>query len=95
MSYTKYGIRPEFVERVKVKMKNKAVKERIKLALDGVNKYDLQDRAKVKRLVRTSAKILQETLTESQEEQLISFVLGQRIDPNNTLHLLKLWAMFR
>lgn len=95
MSYTKYGIRTDFVERVKVKMKNKAVKDRIKLVLNGVNKYDLQDRTKVKRLVRTSAHILQEALTESQEEQLIAFVLGQRIDPNNTLHLLKLWAMFR
>lgn len=95
MSYTKYGIRPDFVERVKGKMKNKAVKDRIKLVLDGVNKYDLQDRTKVKRLVRTSSHILQETLTESQEEQLVAFVLGQRIDPSNTLHLLKLWAMFR
>lgn len=95
MSYTNYGIRPEFVERVKGKMKNKAVKDRIKLVMNGINKFDLQDRNKVRRLVRTSAHILQEPLTESQEEQLISFVISQRIDPNNTIHLLKLWAMFR
>ena len=95
MSYTKYGIRPDLVERVKTKMKNPAVKERVKLALHGVTKYDLQDRVKVRRLVRTTAGILQEPLTEALEEQLIGFVMGQRIDPNNTLHLIKLWAMFR
>jgi len=95
MSYTKYGIRPELVERVKLKMKNPAVKDRVKQELQGLSKYDLQDRTKVKKLVRTTAGILQEPLTQVLEDQLISFVLGQRIDPNNTLHLIKLWAMFR
>ncbi|WP_188992153.1 stage VI sporulation protein F [Paenibacillus nasutitermitis] len=95
MSYTKYGIRPELVERVKLKMKNPAVKDRVKQELNGLSKYDLQDRTKVRRLVRTTAGILQEPLTQGLEDQLISFVMGQRIDPNNTLHLIKLWAMFR
>ncbi|UVI27823.1 stage VI sporulation protein F [Paenibacillus spongiae] len=95
MSYTKYGIRPEFIERVKVKMKNPVTKDRMKKVVEGVTKYDLQDRTKVRRLIRISAGILQENLTETQEEQLIAFVINQKIDPNNTLHLLKLWAMFR
>ena len=95
MSYTKYGIKPELVERVKTKMKNPVMKDRIKQVTNGLTKYDLQDRTKVKRLVRTAAGILQEPLSEAQEEQLIQFVLGSRIDPNNTLHLIKLWAMFR
>ncbi|SFS61505.1 stage VI sporulation protein F [Paenibacillus sp. BC26] len=95
MSYTKYGIRPELVERVKLKMKNPVVKDRMKMLLNGVTKYDLQDRTKVKKLVKTSSGILQESLTEQQEEQLIAFILGQKIDPSNTLHLIKLWAMFR
>jgi hypothetical protein len=30
-----------------------------------------------------------------QEEQIVAFVLAQKIDPNNTFHLLKLWGMFR
>ncbi|REJ16600.1 MAG: serine/threonine protein kinase, partial [Paenibacillaceae bacterium] len=29
------------------------------------------------------------------EERIIAFVIAQRIDPNNTLHLLRLWSMFR
>ncbi|SFI30159.1 Stage VI sporulation protein F [Paenibacillus sp. UNC496MF] len=95
MSYAKFGIRPELVERIKFKMKNPVIKDRIKMLMNGVNKYDLQDRAKVRKLVRTAAGIMQENLTEQQEEQIIAFVLAQKIDPNNTLHLIRLWAMFR
>jgi uncharacterized protein YpuA (DUF1002 family) len=80
---------------VRFKLKNPAVKDRIKALLDGVTKYDLQDRAKVRQLVKAAARVLNEPLTEVQEEQLVAFVLAQKIDPNNTLHLIKLWAMFR
>lgn len=95
MSFQAYGIRPQLVERVKVKLKNSAVKERIRLLLGNVTKSDLQDRTKVRKLVKSAAVILQEQLTETQEDQIVAFVLGQKIDPNNTLHLLKLWNMFR
>ncbi len=95
MSYQNYGIKPQFVERVKQKMKNPAVKERIRGLLAHVTKHDLQDRAKVRRLVRSASAILQEKLTESQEDGIVAFVIAQKIDPNNTFHLLKLWGMFR
>ncbi|MBB6636577.1 stage VI sporulation protein F [Cohnella thailandensis] len=95
MSWQKFGIRPDLVERVKFKMKNPTTKEKIKQLLDGANKYDLQDRLKVRRWVKSAAKILNEPLTDVQEEQIVSFVLAQKIDPKNTLHLIKLWAMFR
>lgn len=95
MSYQKYGIRPQLVERVKMKLKNPVVKDRIRLLLGNVTKYDLQDRIKVKKLVKSAAVILQEQLTDTQEEQIIAFIVGQKIDPNNTFHLLKLWGMFR
>ncbi len=94
-SWQKFGIKPEFVERVKTKMKNPAVKERIKGLLEGVTKYDLQDRVKVRKWVKMFARILGEPLTETQEDQLVSFIIAQKIDPNNTLHLIKLWTMFR
>ncbi|WP_054028080.1 stage VI sporulation protein F [Bacillus sp. FJAT-28004] len=95
MSYQNYGIKPQLVERVKYKMKNPAVKERIRELLGNVTKYDLQDRPKVRRLVKAAAVILQEQLTDTQEDQIVAFVMGQKIDPNNTFHLLKLWGMFR
>lgn len=94
-SWHKYGIQPQLVERVKFKLKNPAVKDRIKRLLEGVTKYDLQERAKVRQLVRAAARILNEPLTEVQEDQIVAFVLAQKIDPQNTLHLIKLWAMFR
>ena len=95
MSYTKYGISSQFVERVKTKMKNPLMKDRIKKLLEGVTKQDLQDRAVVRRLVRKAALTLNETLTETQEDQIVKFVIAQKIDPNNTFHLIKLWGMFR
>lgn len=95
MSYQRYGISPQLVERVKLKMKNPNVKEKIRDLLGNVTKYDLQDRVKVRKLTRASASILQEKLSDTQEEQIINFILAQKIDPNNTFHLLKLWGMFR
>lgn len=95
VSYQNYGIRPQLVERVKLKLKNPVVKDKIRQLLGPVTKYDLQDRSKVRKLVKSAAVILQEKLTEVQEEQIVAFVLAQKIDPNNTFHLLKLWGMFR
>lgn len=95
MSYQKYGIRPQLVERIKLKLKNPVMKDRIRELLGDVTKNDLQDRLKVRKLVKSATAILQEKLTDTQEEQIVAFVLGQKIDPNNTFHLLKLWGMFR
>ncbi|MBN3526086.1 stage VI sporulation protein F [Paenibacillus apiarius] len=95
MSYVKYGISPQLVERIKQKLKNPAAKERVKLLLDGVTKADLQNRPAVRRLLRQITQALNESLNAQQEEQIIQFVIAQKIDPNNTFHLLKLWGMFR
>jgi len=94
-SWQKYGIQPQLVERVKAKMKHTENKERIKGLLEGITKRDLQDRAKVRQLVKSAARILREPLTDEQTERITAFVLAQKIDPQNTLHLLRLWAMFR
>lgn len=95
MSYQKYGISPQLVERIKTKMKNPAAKERIKGLVDGITKADLQNSAKVRRLVKSSAAILNEKISSVDEERFVKFVIDQKIDPNNTLHLIKLWGMFR
>ena len=95
MSYTKYGIDPALVERVKEKLKDKNKKEKVKDILDGITKVDLQNRAKVTKLVGQISKVLGENLTSEQTKNVVDFVIAQKIDPNNTLHLLKLWGMFR
>lgn len=95
LSYQRYGISEELVRRVKAKMKNPAAKERIKQLVEGVTKRDLQDRAKVRRLVGRAANILNENLSERETEAIVAFVIAQKIDPNNTFHLIRLWGMFR
>ncbi|MNC81274.1 hypothetical protein D3C75_1343520 [compost metagenome] len=49
----------------------------------------------VRRLVRNAAAVLNEKLTGAQEDQIVKFVIAQKIDPNNTFHLIRLWGMFR
>ena len=95
MSYQKFGISPQLVERVKLKVKNPVTKESLRVLLANVTKSDLQNRLTVRKLVRSSASILNEKLTDVQIEQLVNFVLAQKVDPSNTFHLLKLWSMFR
>ncbi|GIP36748.1 hypothetical protein J31TS4_00280 [Paenibacillus sp. J31TS4] len=95
MSYQQFGIPRELVERIKVKLKNPIAKDKVKRILDGVTKYDLQDKAKVSTLLAKVAKALNEPLSPSQSSNIVQFVLAQKIDPSNTFHLLKLWGMFR
>ncbi|WP_438433554.1 stage VI sporulation protein F [Gorillibacterium sp. sgz500922] len=95
MSYLNYGVDQALVDRIKAKMKNPLVKERVKAEISGVTKLHLQDPAFVGRLVQRMSAILGENLNERQRSGIIRFVLDQRIDPNNTFHLLRLWGMFR
>lgn len=90
----KYRLKPQFVERVKWKLKDPVIKKRLKEMLAGTTKADLQNRTIIKRLLKQVTKLLREPLTQQQEEQVIQFIMAQKIDPNNTLQLLKLWAMF-
>ncbi|AIQ23519.1 serine/threonine protein kinase [Paenibacillus sp. VTT E-133280] len=95
MGYQQFGISPQLVERIKLKMKNATVKDRIKNMINGVSKQELQDTAVVRRLVRNASGVLNEKLTSTQEDQIVKFIIAQKIDPNNTFHLIRLWGMFR
>lgn len=95
MGYQQYGISPQLVERIKLKMKNTVIKDRIKNMINGISKQELQDPAVVRRLVRNASGVLNEKLTSTQEDQIVKFIIAQKIDPNNTFHLIRLWGMFR
>lgn len=95
MSYQQYGISPALVERVKTKMKNPLIKERVKQALDGVTKADLQNRTKVIALMKKIMGIMNISISSAEASNIVNFVIAQKIDPKNTFHLLKLWGMFR
>jgi len=95
LGYQQFGISPQLVDRIKLKMKNPAIKDRIKNMINGISKQELQDTAVVRRLVRNASGVLGEKLTSTQEDQIVKFVIAQKIDPNNTFHLIRLWGMFR
>lgn len=95
MGYQQFGISPALVDRIKLKMKNPAVKERIKNMINGISKQELQNTAVVRRLVRNASAVMNEKLTSAQEDQIVKFIIAQKIDPSNTFHLIRLWGMFR
>lgn len=95
MSYQQYGISPQLVERIKLKMKNRVLKERVKQQIEGVTKADLQNKAKVRHLVKTTSAILNERLTATQEELRITYTKAHTNRPATILILitpsLRLW----
>lgn len=95
MSYQEYGISPELVERLKQKMKNPLIKERVKKTFDELTKADLQNRTKVLALVRKMTGVMNISLSATETNSIVNFVIDQQIDPKSTFHLLKLWGMFR
>ncbi len=95
MSYQQYGISEQLVEKVKKKMKNPLLKEKVKNKLEGITKHDLQQSAKVKSLIQSVSKQLGIKIDAAQTENITKFVIDQKIDPKNTFHLIKLWNMFR
>ncbi len=95
MNYQRYGISPELVKRVKLKMKNPLIKERVKAILEGIDRKDLQNRNEIKKRMALVSRAVGEKITAGQAEALTDFIIDQKIDPNNSFHLIKLWNMFR
>jgi hypothetical protein len=95
VGYENYGIDRPFVERIKLKMKNPQLNQRVQMILQGITKSDLQNRPKLNRLLGQVAKVLGEKLTDRMSDNIVNFVIAQKIDPNNTFHLIKMWGMFR
>lgn len=94
-SYESYGIRPTFVERLKLKMKTPALKERVRQAVTGLTRQQLQHPPTVRVLVKKLAVMTDEKLSDAEVEQMTKFVVAQKIDPNNMVDLLRMWAMFK
>lgn len=95
LNYQQYGIDPVLVERLKKKAKKQPHRDRVKRIAEGVTREDLQNRASVRRLITRVSHTLGETIPGEQAELMTEFIVSQGIDPNNALHLIKLYAMFR
>jgi hypothetical protein len=94
MGYQEYGISRALVERVKQKTRQPQARERLKETLGDLSKSDLQNPAKIRELLRTVSRELDEPVTALEAERIVKFVLDQKIDPRNTFHLIRLWGMF-
>ncbi len=95
MGYQAYGISKELVNRVKQQLNDPARLEQVKLILKNVTKADLQKKSKISALIQSISKATGISLSNTEKEAITAFLLDQKIDPRNTLHLLKLWGMFR
>jgi hypothetical protein len=95
LSYQQYGISTDLVERIKKKMQNPMIKEKVVNELKPLTKADLQNPAKVKKTVNKLSGIMGLQLSDSQADNITKLVLDQKIDPKNTFHLIRLWGMFR
>ncbi|KIL41127.1 serine/threonine protein kinase [Gordoniibacillus kamchatkensis] len=95
MNYEQYGIDRRLVERLKKKAKQRPARERVKRLAEGVTREDLQNKTTVRRLIGRVSHTLGEPIPPDQVELMTNFIVSQQIDPNNTLHLLKLYTMFR
>lgn len=95
MTYEQFGIRKPLVDLVKERLKNRAKKDKIKALTKHVTRRDLQNEAKVRKLLEEALAILGITVSKEDKQHLIHFILAQKIDPNNTFQLIKLWSMFR
>jgi|GEM_PF-153485 hypothetical protein len=93
--YMEYGIDPDLVHAVKQRLKDPVLRERVKNMLQGVTKEHLQHPATIRQLITAISNVLGITVSEQQAANITRFVIAQKIDPNNMLHLMKLWGMFR
>lgn len=91
----KYGIRPQLVEEIKQKMKNPVMKQQVTDMVKPLTKTQLQNPAFVKKLLKRITNVLGVSLSAEEARNIVRFVIDQKIDPNNKLHLIRLWGMFR
>ncbi|MFC0216080.1 stage VI sporulation protein F [Paenibacillus chartarius] len=94
-NFRDYGIDPALVERLKKKAKKQPGRERVKRIAEGVTKMDLQNAVTVRKLIGRVSSTLGEPISPEQQDRMTRFIVDQEIDPNNALHMIKLYAMFR
>lgn len=95
MRYVEYGINPQLVQLVKMKLKDPVLREQVKNMLQGVTKEHLHHPATVRQLINAVSSVIGVAIDEQQAANITRFVIDLKIDPNNMFHLIKLWGMFR
>ena len=94
MNFQQYGISPLTVERIKKKLKDPEARKQVQHIFTQATKADLQNRAKMKSMFGKLAASLGVKIAPREMENIVNFVIAQKIDPRNMLHLFKVMNMF-
>jgi hypothetical protein len=83
------------VRRVRSKLKQPAIRAKVKRLLTSVTRADLQNPTKVRLMLQQMCTILEEPLDSTERERVVRRIIAQRIDPSNTWQLLRLWSLLQ
>jgi hypothetical protein len=81
-------------DKVRLAIRKPGNREKLVRLLRGVSKVELQQASKVRILLEKVGKELQVHFTPTELATLTNYFVSLRIDPNNPLHLIKLWTVF-
>lgn len=81
-------------DKIRQAIRQPGQKEKLARLLRGVTKADLQQPSKVRILIEQLGRDVCVHLTATEIATLTTYFISLRIDPNNPLHLIKLWTIF-
>ncbi|WP_240666561.1 stage VI sporulation protein F [Longirhabdus pacifica] len=93
--YKEYGVDEEIINKVKKKLKQPKMRGKIIGIFSSASKADLQSKVQLKKMVRQLSRTTGVTIGPKQSQNMVSFIMDQKIDPNNPLHLIKIISMFK
>lgn len=81
-------------DKIRKAIRQPGQKNKLASLLRGVTKADLQQASKVRQLIEQLGRDLRISLNSIEVATLTTYFISLRIDPNNPLHLIKLWSIF-
>lgn len=90
-----YGLSADWISKVKSRIMEPAVMNQLQVILQGVTKDNLQSRCYVVSLIQKIIPIIGVQVSQKQARGVIQWILDEKIDPNNSWHLMKLWNTLR
>jgi hypothetical protein len=90
-----YGLNKQWIREVKSRCEDQIIMDQVKKLVDGVTKEDLQSEQFLTRKIKQIAPVIGVKISRQHADGVIRFIRDQKIDPDNTWHLIKLWNIFR
>lgn len=76
-------------QRLLGKLQGKVDEAQLRSIASGIKRQDLNDENKLRQLIRTLASISGKTITQEKEDQLVTLIREQSINPHNLQSLVK------